>query len=230
MWGRSVGSVFALCLVLVLGLASTAVAGGTEEVIAPSDPQNPKVDSGWQAGTCHTEAADPGAPGAKVCSVETPEWFFEQAAGHPRYGFTQFIVKHGEGVAGPTPEAELARIRVDLPVGLNVNPGATPRCPLADFKADTCDGDSKVGDSYVTAADPVLGGSLPLHAEVFNVVPVEGESARFGLKLAGNEVYLEGDADWSGNYHEGFTIEVPAALPAELGKLLGLLAGKTARS
>jgi len=55
---------------------------------------------------------------------------------------------------------------------------------------------------------------------------VEGESARFGLKLAGNEGYLEGDADWSGNYHEGFTIEVPAAIPEELGKLLGLLAGE----
>jgi hypothetical protein len=216
------GSFLSLLVVLMLTAASTAYAGGTEEVIAPSDPQNPKVDSGWQAGTCNTEPANPGAPGAVVCSVDKPEWFFEQAAGHPHYGFTQFIVANDAG----KPKAELKRIRVDLPVGLNVNPGATPRCPLPDFKADTCKADTKVGDSYVTAADPLLGASLPLHAEVFNVVPVEGESARFGLKLAGNEVYLEGDADWSGNYHEGFTIEVPAAIPAELGKLLGLLAGK----
>ncbi|HKO39325.1 MAG TPA: hypothetical protein VJU14_13255 [Solirubrobacterales bacterium] len=206
-------------------LPSAALAGGTEEVIAPSDPKNPKVDSGWQAGTCDTEASDPGAPGAVVCSVDTEDWFFEQAAGHPHFGFTQFIVKHEKQTVGPIttykPKAELARIRVDLPVGLNVNPGATVRCPLAAFKADTCDPKSKVGDSYVTAADPLLGGSLPLHAEVFNVVPVEGESARFGLKLAGNEVYLEGDADWSGNYHEGFTIEVPSVLPEDLGGLLG---------
>jgi hypothetical protein len=219
--GRFAGRLLLLCLVALLATASTAVAGGTEEVIAPSDPHDPQVDSGWQAGTCNTEPPNPGAPGAEVCSVATPTWFFEQAAGHPHYGFTQFIVRNSPGTLGPTPDAELARIRVDLPVGLNVNPGATVRCPLADFKADACDPKSKVGDSYVTAADPLLGGSLPLHAEVFNVVPVEGESARFGLKLAGNEVYLQGDADWSGNYHEGFTIEVPAALPQDLGVLLG---------
>ncbi|HEX5984466.1 MAG TPA: hypothetical protein VFY69_09695, partial [Solirubrobacterales bacterium] len=198
-------------------------AGGTDEVIAPSDPHNPKVDSGWQAGTCNTEAPDPGAAGAELCSVETEDWFFEQAAGHPHFGFTQFIVENSPGVAGPTPDAELKRIRVDLPVGLNVNPGATERCPLATFEDNpaSCPPESHVGDSYVTAADPLLGGSLPLHAEVYNVVPVEGESARFGMNLAGNNIYLEGDADWSGNYHEGFTIEVPAVLPEALGGLLG---------
>lgn len=227
MRGRAVVAVLSFCL-LVLLAPSTALAGGTEEVIAPSDPKNPKVDSGWQAGTCDTEAPDPNAPGAVVCSVATPTWFFEQAAGHPHFGFTQFIVKHEKQTVGPIttykPKAELARIRVDLPVGLNVNPGATKRCPLATFEANpaSCPLGSNVGDSYVTAADPVLGGSLPLHAEVYNVIPVQGESARFGLNLAGNNIYLEGDADWSGNYHEGFTIEVPAALPEDLAPLLGL--------
>lgn len=216
MRGRAVAAVLSFCLLLLLPAA--ALAGGTEEIIAPSDPHDPQVDSGWQAGTCDTEAPNPGAPGAEVCSVETPEWFFEQAAGHPHWGFTQFIVKHSDGTLGPKPEAELARVRVDLPVGLNVNPGATERCPLATFEADptTCPPESNVGDSYVTSADPILGGSVPLHAEVYNVIPVEGESARFGLNLAGNNVYLEGDADWSGNYHEGFTIEVPKVLPAAL--------------
>jgi hypothetical protein len=215
-------------MVLVLGLASTAgAAGGTDEVIAPSDPHDPQVDSGWQAGTCNTEPPNPGAPGAVVCSVDKPEWFFEQAAGHPNWGFTQFIVEHSTETVGPLvlekPEAELARVRVDLPVGLNVNPGATERCPLTTFENDpaTCPPESKVGTSYVTAADPILGGSVPLKADVYNVVPVEGESARFGLHLVGNNIYLEGDADWSGNYHEGFTIEVPAALPEALGGLLG---------
>ncbi len=216
MRGRAVAAVLSFCLLLLLPAA--AFARGTEEVIAPSDPHDPQVDSGWQAGTCDTEAPNPGAPGAEVCSVETPDWFFEQAAGHPHWGFTQFIVKHSAGTLGPKPEAELARVRVDLPVGLNVNPGATERCPLATFEADpsTCPPESNVGDSYVTAADPLLGGSVPLHAEVYNVVPVQGESARFGLNLGGNNVYLQGDADWAGNYHEGFTIEVPKVLPAAL--------------
>jgi hypothetical protein len=209
----------------VLALAPAALAGGTEEVIAPSDPHNPQVNSGWQAGTCHTEPPNPGTE--PTCSVATPTWFFEQAAGHPHFGFTQFIVKNSPGALGAKPEAELARIRVDLPVGLNVNPGATERCPLETFKADpaSCPAGSNVGDSYVTAADPLLGKSLPLHAEVYNVVPVPGESARFGLELAGNEVYLEGDAAWHSDYHEGFTIQVPAAIPQELGLLLGTANG-----
>jgi len=219
MRGRAVGLIFTLCVVLVLGLASTAVAaGGTEEVIAPSDARNPQVDSGWQAGTCHTEAPNPGAPGAEVCSVETEDWFFEQAAGHPQFGFTQFIVRNSAGALGPKPDFELARVRVDLPVGLNVNPSATPRCPLATFEAGPagCPEGSDVGASYVTAADPLLGGSVPLEAVVYNIVPVQGESARFGLNLLGNNIYLQGDADWSGNYHEGFTIEVPKVLPVAL--------------
>jgi hypothetical protein len=206
------------CLLLLLAPAA-ALAGGTEEVIAPSDPHNPQVDSGWQAGTCDTEAPNPGAPGAEVCSVDTPTWFFEQAAGHPNFGFTQFIVKFKEEAGGlKKPEAELARVRVDLPVGLNVNPGATERCPLATFEAGPagCPAESNVGTSYVTAADPLVGLSIPLEADVYNVVPVQGESARFGLNLAGNNIYLQGDADWSGNYHEGFTIEVPKVLPAAL--------------
>jgi hypothetical protein len=214
-------AVLSLCLLALL--PATAFAS-TEDVIAPPiDPHDPQVDSGWQAGTCATEAPNPGAPGAEVCSVDTPDWFFEQAAGHPNYGFTQFIVANSPGALGPTPDAELARVRVDLPVGLNVNPGATERCPLATFEADPagCPPESHVGDSYVTAADPLLGGSVPLEAAVYNVVPVDGESARFGLELAGNEVYLEGDANWAGDYHEGFTIEVPAALPEDLGGLLG---------
>jgi hypothetical protein len=218
------GAVAFLASLLTFFALAASAGANTEDVISePFDPHDPQVDSGWQAGTCDTEAADPGAPGAEVCSVETPDWFFEQAAGHPNYGFTQFIVTNSPGTLGPTPDAELARVRVDLPVGLNVNPGATERCPLATFEADpsTCPPESHVGDSYVTAADPVLGGSIPLQAAVYNVVPVEGESARFGLELAGNDVYLEGDADWSGDYHEGFTIEVPAALPEDLGVLLG---------
>src|SRR5580765_7391568 len=73
--------------VIVLLLTSPALArANTAGIIAPSDPDNPKADSGWQAGTCTKDTP--------TCSVDTPEQFFEQAAGHPPKGFTQFIVKH----------------------------------------------------------------------------------------------------------------------------------------
>jgi hypothetical protein len=191
----------------VLALSSSWAQASTQGIIAPSDPDNPTADSGWQAGTC-TKDSPP-------CSVDTPLQFFEQAAGHPPKGFTQFIVKHTtEEVLGKkleTPVDELKSVRVDLPVGLSVNPGATPQCPLATFEANpaSCPLGSDVGYSEVTAS--VLGAPMPLPEEptVYNIVPPEGEPARFGFNLLGNNVYLRADVAWDGDYHEGFTIDVP---------------------
>lgn len=202
---------FLLCLCALLGLAiASSAMASTEDVMAPSDPENPEVNSGWQAGTCFKDTP--------TCSVATPEQFFEQAAGHPPVGFTQFIVRSKE--PGETPVGEVKTVRVDLPVGLSVNPGATEQCPLAVFKASAegCPPESKVGKSAVTVS--LLGvpstPTPPLtEVPVYNVVPIEGESARFGLELAGNEVFLEGDVDWSGDYHEGFTIHVPRSTELE---------------
>ena len=204
----------AVCMLVLLAPAAQA---STDDIIAPSDPANPEVNSGWQAGTCKIE---PPEPGAATCSVATPGQFFETASAHPKWGFTQFIVR-SEELPNAGPKGELKTVRVDLPVGLSVNPGATEQCTLEDFEDDLCPTASKVGKSIVTAALPIVGTELPpLEAEVFNVEPVFGEAARFGLKLVGKEVFLRGDVAWDGNYHEGFTIDVPEALPAGLGGLI----------
>jgi len=188
----------------------------TADAIAPQHPPAHTADDGWQAGTCKQEPPE----SAALCSVETPEQFFERAAAHPNWGFTQFIVAHE--TAGPlrTPTAELKTIRVDLPVGLSVNPGATERCPLATFEADPgeCPAGSEVGESAVETS--LLGVPLPPAAPftrvpVFNLVPGFGEPALFGLELAGNEVFLKADVAWDGDYHEGFTIAVPQAADLE---------------
>jgi hypothetical protein len=214
---RSIRTAFALCLCLFF-VAAPAAFADTDDIIAPSDVTHPEVNSGWQAGTCK---ADP-------CSIATPELFFETAGAHPNFGFTQFIIKHGPP-PGEAPVGELKTVRVDLPVGLSVNPGATPRCKRSQFEADTCPIGSKVGESFVTAAGP-LGPIAPqpgvTQVPVYNVQSEQGEAARFGLKLAGNEVFLEGDVAWESDYHEGFTIHVPAALPEDLGNALGLLTGQ----
>lgn len=223
MRGRAVVAVLSFCLLLLL-LPSAALAD-TQDIIAPSDPRNPSVDSGWQAGTCK---AEPPEPGAAICSVATPDQFFETAGAHPKWGFTQFIIRNEP--PGETPVDELKTVRVDLPVGLSVNPGATVRCPLATFQAGAsgCPAESVVGKSQVTVSLPPLGIPSPPTAPltevpVYNVEPKPGEAARFGLELAGNEVFLEGDVAWSSDYHEGFTIHVPEALPEALGGILGLL-------
>jgi hypothetical protein len=201
--------------VLVLSLGAAAARASTGDIIAPSDPNNPEVNSGWQAGTCREDTP--------TCSVESPKaQFFEQAAGHPPVGFTQFIVKHEP--PGETPVDELKTVRVDLPVGLSVNPGATEQCELLVFEASpaSCPPESAVGNSFVTAA--VLGVPTPLPGEpptVYNLVPNEGEPALFGFNLAGNNVYLRSDVAWDGDYHEGFTIDVPETPFASLPLLTG---------
>jgi hypothetical protein len=214
---RKAAAAVALVAVAGLLLGTPLVEASTDDIIAPSDPLDPQVDSGWQAGTCSEEPPE----SAELCSVETEDQFFETAAAHPKWGFTQFIVRSKPPpLAGPV--GELKAVRVDLPVGLSVNPGATDQCPLTTFQSDpaTCPGDSKVGTSIVTAALPTGTELLPLEADVYNVEPVFGEAARFGLELVGNEIFLRGDVAWDGDYHEGFTIDVPGTLPAGLGGLI----------
>jgi hypothetical protein len=189
---------------------ASPAAADTAGIIAPqNDPHTP--DDGWQAGTCITDTP--------TCTVDTPDKFFKNSAGHPQVGFTQFIVKHEP--PGETPVEELKTVRVDLPVGLSVNPQATPQCPLEDFEADpaSCPAGSQVGESAVTAS--VLGipfDPIPdvTRVPVYNVIPPDGEPARFGLNLLGNNVYLQADVAWESDFHEGFTIHVPKTPFADL--------------
>jgi hypothetical protein len=225
-----VGALIASAVVLVVALFAPAMAGAdTGNIIESSPTSEPTASSGWQAGTCTAEPAEPGK-----CSIATPSLFFEQASGHPNWGFTQFIVKHKPGTL-PTetkvPVGEVKTIRVDLPVGFSVNPGATERCPRSVYeppgKVEDCatsNPGSEVGVSQVEVSiagvpkAPQPGVTI---VPVFNVEPKDGQSARFGLELGGNPVFLDGDVAWWSDYHEGFTIHVPAALPQELAELLG---------
>jgi hypothetical protein len=215
-WRKTAVAMVFATLLGALFLAPAAFAK-SEDIIAPSPVPpagEPTEDNGWQAGTCEKDSP--------VCSVATPDQFFEQAAGHPQVGFTQFIVRKKTET---TLAGEIAKVHVDLPVGLSVNPQATPQCPLATFQASpsSCDAvGAQVGESLVTVLTP-LGpvGPIPgvTQVPVYNVEPEQGQPALFGLELAGQEVFLKASLDWVGDYHEGFTIDIPE-IPF-LGPLLG---------
>jgi hypothetical protein len=201
----------ALLALAAIWAMPTAALADTPDIIAP--PNNPpSAADGWQAGTCTTDTP--------ACSPQTPGQFYTQAAGHPPVGLTQFIVKHTK----PLPILEepvgvLKGIRVDLPVGLSVNPQATPQCALANFEAETCDPLAAVGTSFVTTS---LAGVVapPVTATVYNLVPNQGEPALFGFRVLGSiggPVFLKADVDWAGDFHEGFTIAVPKS---PIGKIL----------
>jgi hypothetical protein len=198
---------FAIGLVLALGAVVWAPAAEAE-IIAPQH-HPPEVTDGWQAGTCYEDAPT-------QCSVETSPQFFEQSAGHPQVGFTQFIVQQepleiGGIEIGKIPVGNLKTVRVDLPVGLSVNPQATPeQCDLEKVgHPESCPPDTKVGTSEVTATNPLTGLSLTLpKVNVYNLKPREEEPARFGLTIVGNDIFLDAGVAWDGNYHEFFTIDV----------------------
>jgi len=196
---RSVALVVGVGL-LMLALAAPAPAS-TADIIAPTDPANPQVDSGWQAGTCKEEPPE----STEFCSVDTPDQFFKRAAAHPNWGFTQFIVAHTTEEPVPPlklekPVGELKTVRVDLPVGLSVNPGATPRCQLETFEADPadCPAGSEVGESQVTAsllgvvappASPLTAARSVYLARGFRLVAEDAEPHReFGVPMTG-QVY-----------------------------------------
>ena len=203
-------------MVVGLLLPAPAAVAATADIIAPQSHPHTPAD-GWQAGTCTTDSPR--------CTVDTPDQFFRDAAGHPPIGFTQFIVKHTTktlpGLKLEKPVDELMTVRVDLPVGLSVNPQATLRCPFEDFLKGPvhCPPGSAVGESAVTAS--VLGVPVPpigglTRVPVYNLVPPAGEPARFGMDLLGNDIYLEAGVAWDGDYHEGFTIRVPKMPFAEV--------------
>jgi hypothetical protein len=203
-------------MVLLVAVPTVAVAD-TGDIIAPQH-NPPTAADGWQAGTCKTDLPE--------CTPQTQGQFFTQAAGHPNVGLTQFIVKNEPllGLPGTQePVGILKTLRVELPVGLSVNPQATPQCALASFEAEQCATSapgSMVGTSAVTAAvaglpAPALDGLTKV--PVYNLVPKDGQPARFGFRILSSTVYLEADINWSGDYHEGFTIAVPES---PIGKIL----------
>jgi hypothetical protein len=215
-------------MTLWLVLAVPAVQADTQDLIEPQN-EPPTAKDGWQAGNCTTETPT-------KCSPETPERFYRLAAGHPPFGFTQYILKHEVIVPNTLEkvEKEIEKLRVDIEPGFSVNPQATEQCPLETFETDEtlCPAESKVGQeeatvslkleipnpfappptlptNFVVAPNPLLGTLIPL----YNIEPKPGEPALLGFKVGTGaekeEVFLETEVEWEGDYHESFTIVTP---------------------
>lgn len=80
------------------------------------------------------------------------------------------------------PGHDLKKLVVHLPPGLVGNPLATPTCTEAQLNANACPAASDVGD---VSNDVTVFPAIPLtvSGDVFNVVPRQGEPARFGFVL-----------------------------------------------
>src|ERR1700722_1382593 len=170
----------------------------------------------WEAGTC-TENSE-----AAPCNAETTSRYYTQAAGHPNFGITDFRFKTTGASGAEAPEGNVKRVRVDLPAGLSVNPFATPRCKLSELEGSGCPKNTQVGNVQLTAhlnlvellGHPV-GATITVPAEstpVYNMEAPPGTplEADFKVSLFETVVHIVGGIDWSGDYHEFFTInEIP---------------------
>ncbi|HEV7770882.1 MAG TPA: hypothetical protein VGO66_09545 [Solirubrobacterales bacterium] len=215
-----------IAVMAVMGVLAVPVAqADTGDIIDKQNVPHTAAD-GFQAGTCIVEP----------CSPETAAQFYKTAAGHPPFGFTQYIVKQEEFEAGKfRPVGSVGTIRVDLPPGLTVNPEATTvRCTLAEFEtpkpADpfeppNCPAAAQVGEELLTLKVIATGGEVPPTPNVtkvplYNLVPAEGEPAMFGFKLgapgAKKSVFLKTEVAWESDYHESFTIALPTPNPGTL--------------
>lgn len=165
----------------------------------------------WEALTCSESVETPANFGEKLpgfpppspagqCTKapsSEPNWF-KQAAGHPKYGITDFTLKtFSAPKAKGFPEGYVKDIVVDTPEGLSVNPEATlMKCTVEQLKAVplTCPPQSLVGANYLTvagAAPPCEPTSPPAPAEtcvsvraklpVYNLVPFEGAPSMVGF-------------------------------------------------
>jgi hypothetical protein len=187
-------------------LALSAPAAQAVNIIESQTPGgNPETAAaGWQAGTCTVD----------TCSAETPNLFFTQAAGHPPKGFTQIIARHEPGLlpGSEVPVGNLKTILVDLPPGLSVDPQATAQCQLAaGASPSTCPANSEVGTSSLTAVNPLTSAGLTVPpVPVYNIAPRQGEPARFGFSILGNDIFLNAGVAWESDYHEYFTIHATA--------------------
>jgi hypothetical protein len=109
-----------------------------------------------------------------------------QAGSHP-FQLTTELVTNQTSVRQPV--ALPKDLRFNLPPGLIGNPNAASQCSEADFAAlvletNLCPPSSVVGVATVTANEPiakVITATVP----VFNLVPAQGEPARFGFDVIG---------------------------------------------
>jgi hypothetical protein len=118
-----------------------------------------------------------------------------QAGSHP-FQLTSVVTLNTqtpEPNGGPRTVALAKDIVSELPAGLIADPTGLAQCSEAQFAAlietivdiNTCPADSAIGVATVTFNAPGTKGLATVTAPIFNVTPLPGEPARFGVKVLG---------------------------------------------
>ena len=149
----------------------------------------------------------PTDPGSSNC-MGAPSTYYTQSGGHPLSGVTDFIVSNSGGV----PDANISKVRVDLPAGLISNPQATPQCTDAQFPS--CPASTQLGvvrlELYTLGMDSFFGAS------VYNMVPPAGTVSEFSFNVPVANVRTDIIGGVRSTSDDGlfFTIAVPSSSPS----------------
>ncbi len=131
-----------------------------------------------------------------------------QAGSHP-FQLTATLNLNKSLVSGGERVAALGKdLHFVLPPGLIGDPSAIPQCTTGEFSTlidnseNLCPADTAVGVAQVTLIISYLGFT-PITSPVplFNLVPQEGEAARFAFEAAGDPVILDVSVRTGGNYN-----------------------------
>jgi hypothetical protein len=180
----------------------------------------------WEALTCEVDASAGGVGdwsenGAPCVKTSPSTDFATQAASHPNFGITAFLMNQTGGFPN-LPDGFIQKLRVELPPGLGVNPLATEQCKIEQLEAfpPTCPAGSIVGVDYFTTISPgapspplpPAGVEFTLPTAVYNVEtpddpssPFYGSSSMAGFNPTGEASVLVGDLDPK-DQHISFTI------------------------
>jgi hypothetical protein len=190
----------------------------------------------WEALTCKENTDTPAnfgekligfppAPSPLQCTKEpsSESKWFKQAAGHPTFGITDFMLNTFSAPKFANfPEGFVKDIIVDTPEGLSVNPEATPvKCTVEQIShtpLPECPVESLVGAAYLTvagAAPPCEKPPFPVEAcpqarvklPVYNVVPFQGVPSMVGFPTSapGEPTFIVGSLS-PVDQHVTFTI------------------------
>ena len=113
-----------------------------------------------------------------------------QAGAHP-FQLTTTLALNQSGLQEAAHPVELPKdLSFHLPPGLVGNPNAAAQCTMANFFAlvletNLCSPSSVVGVATVTAHEPQVAKVFTKTVPVFNLVPAQGEPARFGFEVIG---------------------------------------------
>ncbi len=260
MFVRRSFALLVIALVSALSLAPAAFAD-TEEIIEPNHTPGTATD-GWQAGTCTTDSPkcspETESQFYRTAGGHPPVGFTQYIIQH-----TVIAPGLVEPLKAPIEERDIKTLRVDLPPGLIVNPQATTeKCSIGEFLHSPapgiylpeCKAATETGEEQANLVTTVpnlefppgsgehianAGTRIPLipglfKIPVFNLQPFPGEPALFGFVVADAEpILLRTEVSWEGDFHESFTINIPASIETAgtgLGTIISRLInfGKTA--